>query len=172
MKNELSQYELQAFEEHEKELEEEEASITQAIKDFKLDTISRVELERKAARSMLELDALKYVTDEPVKTQRKNSIELLRFWISGIVVNEGGKPNTLGKVIKKYLSRTNAPNAKSARPRAGAIRPTKNELDKFRLEHQAKRELDGNTGDYGWIKAAARHYGYSTRQIRRISEEK
>jgi len=172
MQNELSQYEREAFEEHEKELEEEEASITQAIKDFKLDTISRVDLERKAARSMLELDALKYVTDEPVKTQRKSSIELLRFWISGIVTNENGEPNTLGKVIKKSLSRTNAPNAKSARPRVGAIKPTKNELDKFRLEHISKRELNGDTGDYGWIKAAARHYGYSTRQISRISKEK
>ena len=162
----------EAIEQHNRDLQEDETSIRQAIKDFGLDKFSRDRLEYEAARWMLELDALKYATDEPVKTQRKSSIEFLRFWMSGIVTNEDGEPNKLGKVIKKYLSRTNTPNSKSARPKAGATKPTKSELDEFRVRHQGERERDGVTGDHGWVKAASRHYGYSTRQISRILNEK
>lgn len=168
MHSEFTQYELEAIEAHNKELEEEEKSISQVIIDFKLDTISRSELERKAARWMLELDALKYETEEPLNTHRKNSIDSMMFWLSGKLTDKDGTPNKVGKVIKKYLSNKNTKNAKSDRPRGGVVKPTKVELEAFRTKYQEKRESEGVTGDYGWKKAASRHFGYSAKQIGRI----
>jgi hypothetical protein len=178
----FTEYELEAFKEHEKELLDEEDSITQAIKDLKLDVMSRDALQRKAARWKLELDALEHPAEELLNKNIKNLKESLSFWFSGTFTNEDGKPNKLGKVIKKYLSRINSKNAKSDRPRlklkaikptkneleessVKAIKPTKDELEEFRVKFQDKRERDGLTGDYGWIKAAVNHYGYSRRRI-------
>ena len=163
----FTEYELEAFKEHEKELLDEEDSITQAIKDLKLDAMSRDALQRKAARWKLELDALEHPSEELLNKNIKNLKESLSFWFSGTFTNEDGKPNKLGKVIKKYLSRINSKNAKSDRPRLKlkAIKPTKDELEEFRVKFQDKRERDGLTGDYGWIKAAVNHYGYSRRRI-------
>jgi hypothetical protein len=172
MYNEFSQYELDAINEHNKELREDEESISQAIKDFKLDTISRGELERKAARWKLEFDALEYETEEPLKTHRQNSIDFMIFWLSGKFTDKEGKPNKLGKAIKKYLSNKNTGNSKSDRPRAGAVKPTKDELEVFRAKYQEKRESEGVTGDYGWLKAAGSNFGYSVRQISRIFNKK
>jgi hypothetical protein len=172
MNSEFTQYELEAIEAHKKELLEEEESISQAIKDFKLDTISRVELERKAARSMLELDALKYETEEPLKSHRKNSVESMIFWLSGKFTDNDGNPNKLGKAIKKYLSNKNTKNSKSDRPRAGAKKPTKDELEEFRVKYQDEREYEGLSGSYGWIKAAGRKFGYDPSHIRRIFNKK
>ena len=169
---EFTEYELEAFEEHEKELLEEQASITQAIKDFELGTMSRGELERKAARWKLELDALEFAFDESLKIRKKILKDSLSFWLSGILINDDGSPNKLGRIINKILSRTNTPNAKKDRPRNGAIKPTKDELEAFKVEYQGKRERDGVNGDYGWRKAAWRHYGYSERQIGRIYQKK
>lgn len=168
MHREFTQYELDAIEAHNKELQEEEESISQAIVDFKLDTISRSELERKAARWMLELDALKYETEEPLNTHRKNSIDSMMFWLSGKFIDKNGKPTKVGKVIKKYLSNKNTKNAKSDRPRGGAVKPTRVDLEVFRAKYQEKRESEGVAGDYGWRKAASRNFGYSAKQISRI----
>jgi hypothetical protein len=161
----FTEYELEAIEEHEKELLDEEDSITEAIKDLKLDAMSRDALQRKAARWKLELDALKYPADELLNKNIKNLKESLSFWLSGILTNEDGNPNKLRKVIKKYQSRINSKNAKLDRPRVGAIKLTKDELEEFRVKFQDKRERDGLTGDYGWIKAAENHFGYSRRRI-------
>ena len=172
----FTEYELEAFKEHEKELLDEEDSITQAIKDLKLDAMSRDALQRKAARWKLELDALEHPSEELLNKNIKNLKESLSFWLSGIFTNEDGKPNKLGKVIKKYLSRINSKNAKSDRPRLKlklkAIKPTKDELEEFRFKFQDKRERDGVTGDYGWIKAAANHYGYDRKGISAIFNKK
>lgn len=180
MKNKLIKYELPAIKRLENELREdkakedaeEDASITQAIVDFELGKMPRGELERKAARWKLELDALEYAFDESLKIRKKGSMEALRFWLSGIFTNDDGSPNRLGRIVNKSLSRTNTPNAKKDRPRNGAIKPTKDELEVFRVEYQGKRERDGVNGDYGWRKAAWCHYGYSERQISRIYNEK
>lgn len=171
MQNEFSQYELDAIKEHNKELREEEESISKAIIDFKIDLISRSELERKAARWILELEALKNQTEEPLKTHRKNSVDFMIFWLSGKFTDKDGNPNKLGKAIKKYLSNKNTGNSKSDRPRAGAVKPTKDELEGFRAKYQEERESEGVTGDYGWLKAASRNFGYSSRQISRIFNE-
>jgi hypothetical protein len=172
MKDKLSQQDLAAFEEHEKELQEEEESITHAIKDFKLDTMSRIELERKAARWMLELDALTYVTNQSLTIRKKSSMDSLRFWLSNIVTDAFGELNKFGKVIHKGRSIINTLIAKLDRPRNGAIKPTPAELEAFKLNYQEKLKRDGKDGSYGWKKEAARHYGYSARQISRILEQK
>ena len=185
----FTEYELEAFKEHEKELLDEEDSITEAIKDLKLDAMSRDALQRKAARWKLELDALKYPADELLNKNIKNLKESLSFWLSGILTNEDGNPNKLRKVIKKYQSRINSKNAKLDRPRLKlkaikqtkdeseesslrAIKPTKDELEEFKVKFQDKRERDGLTGDYGWIKAAANHYGYNRKGISTIFNKK
>lgn len=99
MQNELSQYELKAFEEHEKELQEEEESITQAIKDFKLDSISRDELERKAARCMLKLNISEDLANRLLITHKSDTVEFLGFVISGRLIGK------LGKAIKDYRAK-------------------------------------------------------------------
>lgn len=55
---ECTEYELATFAEHELDLKEEKMSISQAIKDFGLDKLTRPKLEYEAARNLLELNNL------------------------------------------------------------------------------------------------------------------
>ena len=83
----FTEYELEAFKEHEKELLDEEDSITQAIKDLKLDAMSRDALQRKAARWKLELDALEHPSEELLNKNIKNlNFKMVyRFFLHSII---------------------------------------------------------------------------------------
>ena len=158
--------------EHKAEMEEEQASITQAIEGFRLNKMSRETLERNAARWLLERNSLEHSFNESLANSKKRTKTNLNYWLSGLITNEAGKPNYFGRVISKYLSKRNKESAANDRPRNGAAKPTTAELEAFRVNFKEERERDGNSGVYGWKKAARDRFGYSERHISRIFNKK
>lgn len=77
VKSEFTEFELLAIEEHERDLQEEEISICQAIKEFGLDKFSRDRLEHEAAKNLLELNNLEDAIKLLSKSQRASILNLM-----------------------------------------------------------------------------------------------
>lgn len=146
MKNpELTEYEMLAFEQHNQELQEEEISILQAIKDFGLDKYSRDRLEREAAKSLLELNDLVDRINLLSETQMKDTLDALGF------VN--GNPTGIFKIAqdkgkqqqKSEFARENALKQVAKRPPSIALKEIE---DKEYPLHKHLFHLTGRVNEF------------------------
>jgi len=121
-KSGFTEFELNAIEEHERDLQEEEISICQAIKDFGLDKFSRDRLEHEAAKNLLELNDLVDRINLLSKTQMKRILEALGFF--------SGNPTGILKIAlekgvqqqKSGFARENANKGVAKRPSSIALK--------------------------------------------------